>query len=511
MIVKVLTETGRVELQAEQGQSVLDVLRGGAVLPVYSPCGGQGICGKCTVYLEEADGERAVLACRTAAEDGMNIRLPAAHPLSVAEEGADCGSQWRRDPGLAGYGVACDVGTTTVVCCLLELSTGEKLAVRGEGNDQRSYGDDVVSRIKASMEGHGPAMTGAIVRQLGRMVKELCRGAGVALSDVRRMTVAANPTMCHLLTGLSPSSIGVAPFTPQSRFGDCYDAGRLGLPFDGEVYIAPSVSGYIGGDITADVLATGMDRMERPVLLLDVGTNGEMVLGCGSRFTCCAAAAGPAFEGAQIYCGMTAAEGAISAVEYRDGRVACSVIGGGEPVGLCGSGLVDALAVMLDLGAVDETGRMMNAEEDEVPPAVRPYLCQLDNSPAFRLAGDVVVTQADIRKVQLGKGAIAAGIRLLLQMHPSRYAEIGAVLLAGGFGSCIRPVSAARIGLIPAELLPVTRAVGNAAVQGAQEALLSSENRVRLEQIRNSMEYKELSGLPEFSAAFMEEMLFPEA
>jgi len=209
---------------------------------------------------------------------------------------------------------------------------------------------------------------------------------------------------------------------------------------------------------------------------------------------------------------MTAAPGAISEVEYREGQLLCSVIGGGEAAGLCGSGLIDAMAVMLRLGAVDETGRMLDIEEDEgeIPEAALPYLFLLDDSPAFRLSGDVCVTQADIRKLQLGKGAIAAGVKILMDTYGAGFDQIGGLLLAGGFGSYIRPESAARIGLIPSELLPVTRAVGNTAARGAQLALVSRAAREKLGALQENMQYYELSGLPAFNDAYMEAMMFPE-
>jgi len=510
MTITLLLESGPVTLTAQAGQTILDVVQAQAGLPIHAPCGGQGTCRKCTVYLATPDGEQAVLACRTPVEDGMTVRLPSAAPLSVQLSSSADEDGYTPDPGLAGYGVACDIGTTTVVCHLMELSTGKVLATVGEGNAQRPYGGDVIARIKAAMEGRLPALTAAITGQLSRMIEAMCRTAKVPVKEVCRMTIAANTVMCHLLTGLDPTGIGAAPFKPESLFGDCHDAQKMGLPFDGELYIIPAVSGYVGGDITADLLAANLDRESSPVLLIDVGTNGEMALGCGDHFTCCSTAAGPAFEGAQIRCGMTAAPGAISSVQYEDDKVVCATIGGLDPIGLCGSGLIDALAVMLQLGAIDETGRVLDIEEDDIPEAAEPYLFLLDDEPAFRLMGDIAVTQADVRKVQLGKGAIAAGVQVLLDSYGTDYASISALLLAGGFGSFIRPESAARIGLIPAELLHVTRAVGNAAAQGAQEALISAEARQRLNSLQKNMDYKELSGLPAFNTAYMEAMMFPE-
>ena len=511
MTIIVLSNDNTFTVPFIDGQTLLEVIRGEGV-PVHAPCGGQGTCEKCTVYLVTEAGEQAVLACRTAAEDGMTVRVPAASPLEVQLTAED-EEVFIPDGGVTGYGVACDIGTTTVVCHLIDLTSGKKVATVGEGNAQRPYGGDVISRIKASMEGRRGALTAAITGQLGRMIASLCASAKIGMEEIHTMSIAANTTMCHLLTGLAPDSIGVSPFTPLSRFGDEWDAKELGLPFEGKVYIAPAISGYVGGDITADLLAVDLDREEKPVLLIDVGTNGEMALGCGEHFVCCSTAAGPAFEGAQISCGMTAAAGAISSVEWDGGKVCCGVIGGGEAVGLCGSGLIDAMAVMLRLGAVDETGRMLDADEDEdeITDEARPYLFLLDDGePAFRLSEKVWVAQSDVRKLQLGKGAIAAGVRILIDAYGVDYDGIAALLLAGGFGSFIRPESAARIGLIPAELLDVTRAVGNTAAQGAQAALVSAQARQRLNKLQQAMEYKELSGLPEFNDAYMEAMMFPE-
>lgn len=512
MTITLLLPDRRESLPAKPGESLLDVIRRGQLLSIHAPCGGQGTCKKCTVYLLRDGREVPVLACRTAAEEGMVLRLPGEAPLSVelsTREKAPC----TPEPGLSGYGIACDIGTTTVVCHLINLRDGAVIATLGEGNAQRPYGGDVISRIKAAMEGQREALTAAITSQLSRMILALCARADISPTAVTQMAVAANTTMCHLLTGLAPDGMGAAPFTPLSRFGDTYNARALSLPFEGSVYIAPAVSGYVGGDITADLLAAELDRAEKPTLLIDVGTNGEMALGCGEHFICCSTAAGPAFEGAQLSCGMTAAPGAISAVELAPGGLRCSVIGGGEATGLCGSGLIDAMAVMLTLGAVDETGRMLDPEEDadEIPEEARPYLFLLpDEECAFRLTDNVYVTQGDVRKLQLGKGAIAAGVRILIDAYGVGFDGIGALLLSGGFGSFIRPESAARIGLIPAPLLSRTRAAGNTAAVGAEMALVSGACRERLARLQKNMDYLELSGLPAFNSAYMEAMMFPE-
>lgn len=492
----------------QPGQTLLEALQGQAETAIHAPCAGRGTCGKCTVYLMQDRGEQAVLACRTQAAAGMRVRLPqrgGEQVLQSAQPGAVV-----PDEGLTGYGLAVDIGTTTVVCQLVELSCGRSLACVGEGNDQRMFGADVISRISAWTQGRGEELTETIRSQLRRMMEELFRISGIAPEEICRVSVAANPTMCHLLTGLSPEGLGAAPFVPASLFGTQYPARELGLPVDAPVYLLPSVSAYIGGDITAGMLWAGLDREKGNVLLLDVGTNGELVLSRGGDIFCCSCAAGPAFEGAEIAFGMTAAPGAVNAVTLEGERVVCSVLGGGEAEGLCGSGLIDAVAVMLTLGALEPSGRLLDREEDdEIPAAALPYLTEYEGEPAFRLTRKVVVTQRDIRMVQLGKAAVAAGVRVLLEAAGVDCAGIGQLLLAGGFGSYIRPESAAQIGLIPGELLSVTRGAGNTALAGASMTLVCADARKRLEDLQSGAKYIELSGLPLFNTAYVEEMAFP--
>ncbi len=507
-MITVHTEDNLLRIEMETGETLLKAMQR-AGISVAAPCGGQGSCGKCTVQLFQNGVWLSALACQTAATEGIVVRLQTRMPLAV-EYSDDSALPVSADSGLSGYGIACDIGTTTVVCHLVDLSTGSVLGTEGEGNAQRPYGDDVISRIQASIEENRPALSAAIQKQLAQMAERLCARAGIPVAEVSRMSIAANTTMCHLLAGLPPDSLGVAPFTPVSLFGTTVPAVSLNLPFDGDVYIAPAVAGYVGGDITADLLATGLDLADQPVLLLDIGTNGEMAIGCGSRFICCATAAGPTFEGAQIECGMTAAPGAISAVEWAGQEPTCTVIGDGEATGLCGSGLVDAMALLLTLQVVDETGRMLEPGEGDLPAAVATRLFHSGDEPAFRLTEHVYVTQKDVRMLQLAKGAVAAGIQVMIDSYGVPLKEVKALLLAGGFGSYIRPVSAARIGLIPAELLSVTRSVGNAAAQGARIALISTQARERLNRLQTNMEYMELSGLAAFNDAYMDAMLFPE-
>lgn len=502
-------ERGQRAVQVAEGATILDALQQAGVTSVHSPCGGGGTCQKCIVTVRGGGLNGPCLACQTKVADGMVVELAPAVKMEVQQTGK-C-AIYPPDENGEGYGVACDIGTTTVVCHLLDLKTGRRLATVGEANAQKIFGADVIARIQASVEGKLQRMHEAITDQLTHMIGALCSAAGVAVEEIRFMTVAGNTVMSHLFANLAPDTIGVAPFTPLSLFGEECDARSVGLPFDGTVYITPSVAGYVGGDITADVLATEMAGRKKPTLMLDIGTNGEMVLGCGEKFVCCATAAGPAFEGANIKQGMPASPGAISEVTAENGRLKLKVLGDVAPTGICGSGLVDALAVMLDLGAVDETGRLLDA--DEVDEAVAPYLDEDDDGNIFKLTedGSVAITQADVREIQLAKASIAAGVAVMAQRYGVAVEDIDALILAGGFGSFIRPRSAARIGLIPPALLDRTSAVGNAAGEGAVSALLSQKARQDLKTVQHNCAYIELSSDNAFNDAYIEEMMFEEA
>lgn len=505
----VLKEKGtRTPVEAASGETILQALQRAGITSVHTPCGGAGTCKKCTVLVQGGGIDGPCLACQTKVADGMVVVLDDHGEMEVQQSGA-C-TIYPPDQGMEGYAVACDIGTTTVVCHLLDRKTGVRLGTVGGANAQKVFGADVIARIQASVIGKRELMTRAIVEQISDMIQTLCKKTGVALSDVKLLTVAGNTVMCHLFAGLAPDTIGVAPFAPLSLFGNDWDARELGLPFDGIVYITPSVAGYVGGDITADVLATDLTKRTKPTLMLDIGTNGEMMLGCGDKFVCCATAAGPAFEGANIKQGMPATPGAISEVVVENGALRLKVLGDTKPTGICGSGLVDALAVMLDLGAVDETGRLL--DEDEAPAAAAPYIGEDEDGNVFRLTedGSVAVTQADVREIQLAKASIAAGIQVMADRYGIPVEQIDALILAGGFGSFIRPRSAARIGLIPQELLPVTKAVGNAAGEGAVSAALSAKARADLKKIQSDCTYIELSSDSAFNDAYIEQMMFEE-
>ncbi|MDD5893659.1 MAG: ASKHA domain-containing protein, partial [Coriobacteriaceae bacterium] len=302
-----------------------------------------------------------------------------------------------------------------------------------------------------------------------------------------------------------PHGIGVAPFEPVTLFGDKVE-------FLGEqAFFAPCVAGYVGGDITCGLLAIDVRSEDEPVLFLDLGTNGEMALGDRSGIVTCATAAGPVFEGSNVRFGMPAYPGAISSVRLVDGSLELEVIGGEEPVGICGTGLIDAVAVLLELGIVDETGRMLDDDEaaDEVDDEdLAGRVFELDGRPAFRLAGEIAITQEDIRNLQLAKAAVMGGIETLMERRGIDAFDVAKLQIAGGFGQYLDLRNAARIGLFPEELLDKASSVGNTSIEGASAALFSSAAREELARIVEVCDYVELSGDAAFNAHYIDAMMF---
>lgn len=507
------------QLPAQAGQTILAALQEAGCVEVDAPCGGNGTCGKCLIEVSggvtpPTEDERSRLpagtdlrlACRCIIQGDCTVR-PAvlASGAVVASEGRTVSFPPAPRKGL---GAAVDIGTTTVVLYLYDLSSGRRLALRSGQNRQRAFGADVISRVQYSSTAAGglEQMTRAIREQLAGYLAETCEEAGRDLDEVREIMVAGNTIMEHIFAGLSPSSIAVAPFTPLSVFGDTVDGEACGLT--GRIYRFPCVAGYVGGDITAGLLSSGAYRSEQPVLFLDIGTNGEMGIGSREGFLTCATAAGPAFEGAEITCGMSGIDGAISRVWLENGQLRYTVLGGGPARGICGSGLVDALAALLELGAVDETGRLL--PPDEAGEDVLPRLEETDEGVRFYLdeARTVCITDGDVRKLQLAKAAVAAGIQTLLLKSGLKEEQVSALYLAGGFGNYIDQNSAAAIGLLPESMLDRIVPVGNSAGMGAAALLLSDQARSDLEEFLPRCSYLELSGCPEFNDAYIECMMF---
>ena len=530
--------------------TILEYCRSHGIAGIETPCGGKGTCGKCKVTVIKPY-YKDVLACQTKICDGMEIIVGKKESTGT---GTGTAGQDIQTASNARYSIdkedsmvvltnggsisekfnehvnrnvvlnedtlaACDIGTTTVVCYLIDKETGQIISTRSGANPQRSFGADVLSRIDAAARaddndkanGGLQMMQTQIVSLLNGWISEMLTECG--RTKVSRFSVAGNTVMCHLLMGISPEKLGKAPFMPDEYFGRKFNPLDIGLENCQTMIIFPDVSGFVGGDITAGMMETV--NCNELTLYLDIGTNGEMALGKGDRYVCCATAAGPAFEGAQIELGMPAAKGAVDKVWLEGRRIKYSVIGNDRPVGLCGSGLIDALAVLLKAGIIDENGTILSGQE--LPILLRSYVSEVEAeetaqstelSLAVHIAPGVYITQEDIRKLQLAKGAIAAGIEVLFKEYGCTPCNIDVLTFAGGFGNYIDKASAAAIGLFPQELLDKAKEVGNAAGNGAVSAALSQEAWERALEISGDMRYIELASYPHFNEMYVEHMNF---
>ncbi|HUE67564.1 MAG TPA: ASKHA domain-containing protein, partial [Candidatus Acidoferrum sp.] len=410
------------------------------------------------------------------------------------------------------YGVAFDVGTTTLVGTLMNLRTGMAASVRSTLNGQAPFGADVISRISHGMNGPEAIveLRDAVVATMNGILDELYAETGITPAQTYEAVVVGNVTMLHLLLGVDPSPLSMSPFTPAFMDQLSIDARDVGLRIHPQGYVQtlPALGAYVGADIVAGVLATGVVREDKLRVFVDVGTNGEIVLGNAQRALATAAPAGPAFEGSQIRCGMRATTGAIEGVTLGD-RVELQVIGGDvAPLGICGSGLVDAAAQLLLAGLMEHSGRMKLAGDVPDHP-LRDRLIDVDGIRAFLLADGVYLTQRDIRELQFAKGSIATGIKVLMDILGVTAGDLDQVLLGGSFGSYLNPESAKIIGLVPPVDVDRIIAVGNSAGEGAKIALLSYRERQVAFELPSRIEYIELSGRTDFNDSFISVLGFP--
>jgi len=597
-----------------------------AGLPIDTPCGGSGTCGKCRVRIAGGTGEPTEvdrelltteelaegwrLACQTAIRSDTVVYVPSSSlfadqhriletamtstapeilpavrkvflemsPPSLSDGTSDLTRlqgplgpltvdlpllralpKKLRDGGFSGtavlsdhrlidfepgdtsmrcYGIALDIGTTTLVGSLLNLITGEEEAVLARVNPQVGFGDDVLSRIgHADTKPDGlQQLNQAILAALAEMIEGLCTRARIRPDQVYNAALAGNTTMEHILCRVNPSQLGQSPFVPVHADGLKVRAGELGLPIHerANAYVFPVIGAFVGGDTVSGMLATQLAAQDDPALMVDIGTNGEIVLVHEGRLYAASTAAGPAFEGARISCGMRAAAGAIEKATI-DGDLQVSVIGNGRPTGLCGSGLIDVAAGLLSHGIVSPQGRLLPPAE--LPPGLPSALTDRvtfgsDGKPEFllspgpgqlspsspRSAGPnsdgvhrpIALTQQDIRELQLASGAIRSGIKLLVKRAGIRTRDLKSILLAGGFGNFIRRSNAQRIGLLPTDVEHRhIRYVGNVSLMGAKWAILSTEARQQAERLARQTQLVELSTEGDFRTEFAEAMIFP--
>lgn len=485
-------------LSVPADETLLSALRR-AGYSIPAACGGKGRCGKCRVPVNGVPR----LACRVYPADGDTVTLPESAGGAILTRTLPMPAC---QPGRTGCAAAVDLGTTTVVARLYDLASGAELATESGWNTQAPYGADVISRIQYTLEQPDglQELSQRSREQVWALIGRALARCGRAADTLREITLVGNTVMQHLFAGYSVRSIAAAPFQPETLFDASETVPLHGVP----VRLAPCVAGYVGGDITAGLLAAGLAELPGEHLFLDIGTNGEMALGGRGGFTCCAVASGPAFEGAGISCGMPGVDGAVSRVRYDRGFV-YDVIGGGTPKGLCGSGLLDLTAVLLRLGAIAPGGRLLPPEQ--APAALRRHLTHdADGNGCFHLTPEVSLTAADVRNLQLAKAAVAAGIRVLLQQRGLTPEQLDGVYLAGGFGSYLDPESAAAIGMLPRACAGKLHTLGNTALSGAAVLTLDGAQWQRIRAISRACSYLELSGRADFAAAFTENLSFPQ-
>ncbi|MBC3889706.1 DUF4445 domain-containing protein [Acetobacterium paludosum] len=523
---------------------------------IDAPCGGVGCCGKCKVKILEgnvipADAEKEFfseqetaagwrLACLHTVKGELTLEL---EPEEVIGEIISKGflKEFTKKPYIskhldelgntlvmAGnevidrevgdtrnrlFGLAIDIGTTTVVAALIDMSNGRELSSMSCLNGQKIFGQDVITRINYAMI----QKNGTLIQQktiltdlknlIAKIIAECHREYDLTANDIYEVTVGGNTTMIHLLAGIDPSSMGTAPYTPGFR-GPLILSGinDLQLPVSKNclVYCLPSVSAFVGGDITAGILACSIQQNPGNILFIDIGTNGEMVLSKGGKLSACSCAAGPALEGMNISCGMRAANGSIEEVKLRgdgaDISVAISVIGNEKPKGLCGSGLLSAVAELNRTGILRKSGRLLDHPLVEKVAGKKHFIIDQEN--------DIYLTQQDIRQVQLAKGAILSGIQAMVQANEMTFGEINQVMVAGQFGANLKAESLTGAGLIPSELEDVITYVGNTSKSGAYLCLLSTEERATGEKIVDEVSYIELSRLAGYEKLFIKAMKF---
>jgi len=413
------------------------------------------------------------------------------------------------------FGVSFDIGTTTCVATLVDLRNGAAVAVASTINHQASYGADVIARMAKAMRGREEIeqLQAAARETVNELLLRVQEEADVRPEEIYEAVVAGNATMLHLLTGVSPESIALAPYVASFLEPQDLRADQIGFDIHplGWVALYPSIGAYVGADIVADIVATGLVRDDTMRLLVDVGTNGEIACGNSERSVATAAPAGPAFEGGEIVYGMRATEGAIEGVVLINGTVELQVIGGDvEPRGICGSGLIDIVAQLRLVGLLDGGGKMTTRDDADTqghPLAER--LVMHGDVRAFQLYGEVVLTQADVRALQFAKGAISTGIETAMRALELGPTDLDEVMLAGSFGSYINPESARVIGLVPAVPVEKIKAVGNTASEGAKMALMSFREREVAWEIPAIVEYIELSGVEDFNDRFIGNLGFP--
>lgn len=523
MNIKVIREGREVVFEGKEDISLLEQLRENDIY-ISAACGGKGKCGKCKVQMtagatEITDADRQFfteeelksgwrLACLVFpktdctlvvfSDDESEFEVVAQHEEN---EKADI----RKEDG---YDIGIDIGTTTIAIELVGRTSGQVLHTVTTINRQRAFGADVISRIQASNDGQKEALKESIRKDLYEGMKRLVEESGAQAERIGKVVIAGNTTMGHLLMGYSCETLGVYPFTPvnigtiTSSFHEMFEEQQQAddsqaLKLEAEIILLPGISTYVGADISSGMLVCDFDKLEKPCLLIDLGTNGEMAIGNKDKMLVTSTAAGPAFEGGNISCGMGSVPGAICKVNITDGEVSVETIGEKAPIGLCGTGVIETVCELVKEELVDETGML---EEDYFDDGF-----ELAKTPD----GDpIVFTQKDVREIQLAKSAVRAGVETLMKRYGVTYDEVDKVFLAGGFGYKIDLEKTIGIGMLPEEFREKTTAIGNSSLAGTIQYLTDPDAKERLEKIVALSEEVELSSDKDFNNFYTEYMFF---
>jgi uncharacterized 2Fe-2S/4Fe-4S cluster protein (DUF4445 family) len=545
--VRFQTSRESATLEVAEGTSLLEASRRSG-LAVEAPCNGAGTCGKCRVRIDLPGHVRGAgldgdpfrpLACRAEVAGDLVVQLPesAATGLRILCEGAGAAvaidphiwKAWDPEGNRTGihagaelldvepgdttgesFGLVVDIGTTTLVASLVDLGDGRERLGRSALNPQTRHGQDVLSRIHMGSTPEGLArLQEDLIRELNGLVGSLCAGSGVAPARIHEAVFSGNTAMLHLAVGADPRSLGKFPYTPVLRGGEYLDAAAVGLAIapKGRVYLPPILSAYVGADIVSGLLATSLHQQPGVVLFVDIGTNGEMVLAVDGRLTATSTAAGPAFEGMNIACGMRASEGAVELFAVEESGIRVETIGAADPVGLCGSGLLDLVGELARSGSLDRNGRFNRQPPN---PLLAGRLEVQDGKAVFQVAGPVFLTQKDVRQVQLAKGAVRAGIELLLRAEGLQAADVDQVLIAGSFGFHLRTLSLVNLGLLPDAFADKVAFVGNTSQSGGRAFLVNAPSRGAMAEVASRVRVLELANDPAFEKTFIAALAFPE-
>ncbi|MDO4621340.1 MAG: ASKHA domain-containing protein [Eubacteriales bacterium] len=518
-------------VEVEAGVTILEAERLAGLEP-DAPCGGQGKCGKCKVNILQGKKQGEVLSCQTPVDSDLVVDTMSQEKVHQILTGGSS-RQVLFAPGVSRdkpfWLMAFDIGTTTVVGYLLDGTEGKQILTVSRMNPQHEFGADVISRANYVLEEGekgGQEMRACIVKALNALIGEACAKVGLDRSDILQVSIVGNTCMHHLLLGISPDSLVHAPYIPAVKKGMLLKPEEVGLQMaeDGTVVLLPNIAGFVGADTVGCMLAVAFDQLEMQTLMIDIGTNGELVMGNKTKMVTTSTAAGPAFEGAKIECGMRGSSGAISHLKEKEDGIELEIVDEVKPVGICGSGLIDVVAFLIRHGFVNCYGGFRDREdieEDADPLAIKELdrLIEVHGQPAFLLipaeetqfGTAIYLTQKDLREVQLAKGAIAAGIEIMADKLGISIEDIQQVFLAGAFGTYMDAESACEIGLIPYELKERILPIGNAAGEGAKLAVINRNEYDYACRMSEEVDFIELATESCFQDVFVDQLEFQRA